>query len=47
METDNLNKINKNKIKYKVELREVNENINEKFNQVYFDSNTNCLKLQI
>ena len=41
---DNLDKIDKNKIKYKVELREVNENINEKFNQVYFDySNTNCL----
>ena len=40
---DNLDKFDKNKIKYKVELREINENINEKFNQVYFDSNTNCL----
>ena len=40
---DNLDKFDKNKIKYKVELRELNENINEKFNQVYFDSNTNCL----
>ena len=40
---DNLDKLDKNKIKYKVELRELNENINEKFNQVYFDSNTNCL----
>jgi len=38
---DNIDKLDKNKIKYKVELREVNEN--EKFNQVYFDSNTNCL----
>jgi len=40
---DNLDKFDKNKIKYKVELREINENINENFNQVYFDSNTNCL----
>ena len=40
---DNLDKFDKNKIKYKVELRELNENINEKFNQVYFDSNINCL----
>jgi len=40
---DNLDKFDKNKIKFKVELREVNGNINEKFNQVYFDSNTNCL----
>ena len=31
---DNLDKFDKNKIKYKVELRELNENINEKFNQV-------------
>jgi len=38
---DNLDKLDKNKIKYKVELRELNEN--EKFNQVYFDSNMNCL----
>ena len=38
---DNLDKFDK--IKYKVELRELNENINEKFNQVYFDSNINCL----
>ena len=40
---DNLDKFDKNKIKYKVELREINENKNEKFNQVYFDSNINCL----
>ena len=31
---DNLDKFDKNKITYKVELRELNENINEKFNQV-------------
>jgi len=38
---NNLDKLDKNKIKFKVKLRELNEN--EKFNQVYFDSNMNCL----
>ena len=40
---DKLDKLDKNKIKYKVALREVNENINEKYKQIYFDTNKDCL----